>query len=83
MDDDKKLVGTPHPSSGEKPNSEEPVRGKVHVYSDAVKSGVIRVENKEYLFSRKDWLSEQDPAVDLLVVFTPQGNWARSIKIAE
>lgn len=60
------------------------VKGKIHAYSIAVNAGTIAGEDKKiYLFSRKDWLSPQEPTLDMSVFFTAERNWAKSITVAE
>ena len=56
------------------------LRGKIKIYSNVVGAGtIIGEDEKQYLFSKKDWRSEEGPAVDMDVVFKPEWTWARSI----
>lgn len=59
-------------------------KGKVYAYTEAANTGVIITEKGEkYLFSKKDWLSEQFPVMDLNVLFIIEYNWARAVKVEQ
>lgn len=58
------------------------IKGKIQVYSSDVNAGTIICEdNQVYLFSRRDWISPEEPEVNLVVVFYVEGNNARSIAV--
>ncbi|MCE7886717.1 MAG: hypothetical protein DYH13_04340 [Alphaproteobacteria bacterium PRO2] len=60
------------------------VKGRVHSYSRAVNAGVIIIGTKKmYLFWRKDWLSPEDPKINMNVVFIPERKWAKSIMVEQ
>lgn len=59
-------------------------KGRVYAYTGAANTGVIITEDgNKYLFTKKDWLSEQFPVTDLNVLFIMDYSWARSIKVEQ
>ena len=59
------------------------IKGKVNHYSPGVQSGILICErDNTYLFSRKEWLSENPPTANMDVLFFADRNWAKSILVA-